>query len=125
MGKQILVIDDEELLIKSFSRLLEKAGYDVYTVKNGVDAIVATQEEDFDLIISDVRMPGENGVQTIREIQNLRLDNGKAAIPTIFITGFADDEVEKEAKTLNPVAYLYKPFDTIHFLKMVSSAISK
>ena len=125
MGKQILVIDDEELLIKSFSRLLEKAGYDVYTVKNGADAIVATQEEDFDLIISDVRMPGENGVQTIQKIQNLRLGNGKAAIPIIFITGFADDEVEKEAKMLNPAAYLYKPFDTIHFLKMVSSAISE
>ena len=70
--KRILVIDDEELLIKTFDRLLEKQGYEVYTVKNGADAIVMVEEEQFDLIITDIRMPGDDGVETIKKIDEIQ-----------------------------------------------------
>ena len=125
MTKNILVIDDEELLTKSFSKVLEKQGHHVYTVKNGSDAVVIAEEEDFDLIISDIRMPGENGIETVQKIQNARSNKNKIRIPVIFVTGYADDELEKEARKLNPSAYLYKPFDIKNFIEIVASAMSK
>src|SRR3989338_2730017 len=117
MAKKILVIDDEELLIRTMSKLLEKSGYEVYTAKNGMDAEAMAEEENFDLIISDIRMPGMNGVKTVEAVQELLKAAGKPAIPVIFVTGFADEAIEAEAKKLKPLAYLYKPFDVKEILE--------
>lgn len=123
MSKKILFIDDEEILVKTMSRLLEKQGYQVYTVKNGVDAQVLIEEEDFDLIISDIRMPGQNGVETVKSIQKF-LRNKKGEIPVIFITGFADEKMENEAKKLKPIAYLAKPFDAKELVQIIQQNMS-
>lgn len=117
MSKRILVVDDEEILTRSFSRLLEKAGYEVFTAKNGGDAVVYCDEADFDLIICDVRMPGLNGVDAIKNILE------KKKINVIFITGYADANLEKSAKELNPVAYLSKPFDVQNLLQIVKKQL--
>lgn len=111
MAKKILVIDDEELIVKSFSKLLERNGYEVLVAKNGQDAIAMIEEQDFDLIIADIRMPGINGVKTIQTINKLKEKNKRKKEPVIFITGYADEKNEKEAKALGPIAYIYKPFD--------------
>lgn len=111
MAKSILVVDDEELIIKSLRKLLEKNGYSVLVAKNGQDAMVMAEEEKFDLIVSDIRMPGINGVETIQAIQeNLRKEKGED-VPVVFITGYADEEIRQQAKLLKPAAYIYKPFD--------------
>ena len=123
MGKKILVIDDEEIIIKSLSKFLEKSGYEVFVAKNGQDAIVMTEEEDFDLIIADIRMPGMNGVETVEHIYKEMLANRRRKIPTIFITGYADEMIEKKTKALTPAAYIYKPFDTGELLDNIKKAI--
>lgn len=111
MAKKILVIDDEELIIRSLSKLLEKNGYEVLIAKNGQDALAMADEEAFDLIVADIRMPGMNGVETMQSLyENLEKRNLERT-PTIFITGYADEEMKQKAKTLKPVAYIYKPFD--------------
>lgn len=123
MAKKILVVDDEELIIKSLSRLLEKNGYEVFIAKNGQDALIMTEEEDFDLILADIRMPGVNGVETIRSIyDNLKAKKSKN-IPTIFITGYADKNIEGDAKTLNPIAYIYKPFDIEELVDKITKVL--
>ncbi|MDD5729669.1 MAG: response regulator [Candidatus Omnitrophica bacterium] len=111
MGKNILVIDDEELIVKSLRKLLEKNSYNVFVAKNGQDALIMIEEENFDLIVADIRMPGMNGVETIQAIDNYLAENKKDKVPTIFITGYADDKIKKEAQAMNPIAYIYKPFD--------------
>ena len=111
MPKKILVIDDEEIIIKSLSRLLEKNVYEVFIAKNGQDAIIMAEEGDFDLILADIRMPGISGVEAIESIYgNIKTANTKKP-PVIFITGYADDEIAEHAKSVNPIAYIYKPFD--------------
>jgi DNA-binding response OmpR family regulator len=115
MAKKILVIDDEELIIKSLRKLLEKNGFEVFIAKNGQDALVMSAEEDFDLIIADVRMPGINGVETVQSIPK--------KIPTIFITGYADEEIKKKAKALKPVAYIYKPFDISELVNKINGVL--
>ena len=118
MAQKILIIDDEEILAKTFRLLLQKTGYDVYSVKNGRDAQIMAEEEDFELIICDIRMPGMDGVETMRAIQA----KGKKT-PVIFVTGFADDALESKAKECHPIAYLYKPFDSHRFLTLIKEAI--
>jgi len=111
MAKSILVIDDEELIVKSLKKLLEKNDYLVFVAKNGQDALAMVEIEKFDLIVADIRMPGINGVETIQTVyENLQQSNLKK-IPVIFITGYADKEIEEKAKTLGAIAYIYKPFD--------------
>ena len=121
--KKILVIDDDELLTKTFSRLLQKLQYDVVVMTRPEDAVTLAAGGNFDLILCDIRMPGKNGVETIREIQAGAKKSGRAPVPVIFLTGFADNKLEQEAQALNPVAYIYKPFDTVKLLELISSTL--
>lgn len=123
MKKKILVIDDEELITKSLVLALEKSGYEVLVAKRCDEATAMAEAVDFDLIISDVRMPGVNGIETVTRILDVMTKRNVPKIPTIFMTGYADQKVEKEAKTLNPKAYISKPFDLMFFLEEVKKAL--
>lgn len=123
MSKKILVIDDEELIVKSLSKLLEKNGFEVFIIKRGQDAIAIVEEQDVDLIICDIRMPGMNGIETIRNIPNVYKQKEPPNPPVIFITGYADKNLEKEAKSLNPVAYIYKPFDISTLVEKINEVL--
>lgn len=123
MPKRILIIDDEELVVRSLSNALKKSGYDVMFAKRSEDAIIMVEEEEFDLIISDIRMPGLNGVETMRLVFEYLKDRNVNKVPTIFITGYADEKLETEARSLNPKAYIHKPFDLEDFLKRVKEAL--
>lgn len=123
MAKKILVIDDEELIIRSLKKLLEKEGFAVFVAKNGQDAVVMAEEESFDLLIADIRMPGINGVETVQGIYKDLKEKNLENIPAIFITGYADEEIKKKAKTLKPIAYIYKPFDISELVDKVKAAL--
>jgi len=123
MAKKILVIDDEEIIIKSLSKLLEKEGYEVFVAKNGQDAIIMVEEGDFDLILADIRMPGMNGVETVEHIYKEMSSKQKRKIPAIFITGYADEMIEKKTKILNPAAYIHKPFNIGELLSNIKKVI--
>ena len=120
MPKKILLIDDEELIIRSVKKLLEKNGFMVITAKTGRDALRMAKEDTFDLIIADIRMPGINGVDTISSILK---DDKFGNIPVIFITGYADPEIKRRAEELKPVAYIYKPFDMSELIDKVKGAV--
>ena len=125
MKKRILMVDDEELLTKTFTRLLEKNAYEVYSIKNGHDAATMVEEESFDLIICDIRMPGLNGVETIRRINEILEKKDQRPLPVVFITGYADQKLELEAKKLHPIAYLHKPFDSSELLSVINGVIGR
>jgi len=124
MAKKILVVDDEELIIRSLSKLLEKNGFEVFGTKSSQDALVMAEEVDFDLIIADIRMPGLNGIETIEMIYKNKLEKKQRKIPTIFITGYSDEVVEAKAKILAPIAYIYKPFDTNELISKIKKVLS-
>lgn len=125
MPKRILLIDDEELITRTLANAFEREGYEVLVAKSGSDAIAIAEEEDFDLIVSDIRMPGLSGVEAVKEVLQIFKNRGAGKIPTIFVTGYADQKVEAAAKTLNPHAYIYKPFDYREFLEKVKEALKE
>ena len=123
MPKKILVVDDEELIVRSLRKLLEKSGFTVFVAKNGRDAREMVEEESFDLIIADIRMPGMNGVETVEAIYGYLKKSDKGKIPALFITGYADDAIKARAKTLDPVAYVHKPFDIADLVGKIEKAV--
>lgn len=122
-SQKILVIDDEELITRTLVKALEKTGYEVMVSKRGDDALIMVEEEDFELIISDIRLPGMNGVETVTKIFEIIRNKGNQRVPAIFITGYADEKLEVEAKKLKPQAYILKPFDLDDILDKVKKAI--
>ena len=123
MSKNILVIDDDHLVVKSLARLLEREGYSVSGAESGQEALNLIENADFDLIISDVRMPEMNGIETTCNIKDILKEKNKEAIPVIFITGYTSETNYNRAQKLGPTDYIYKPFDKEKFLQSVRSAL--
>lgn len=123
MGKKILIVDDEELIVKSLQKLLSKEGYSLSVTKSGQEAIDEIKKSDFDLIISDIMMPEIDGIETIRYIRDYLKESNKKLIPEILITGYADLEKYNKAIELKVADYIYKPFDSADFLRAVKKNV--
>jgi CheY-like chemotaxis protein len=123
MAKRILIIDDEELITKSLLKFLNKQGYEVTIAKNGTEALAIIKEAEFDLVISDVRMPEMDGLETIRQLRAYLEKSNRQPIPEVLITGYADMEKYMSAKELGVSDYLYKPFDNEEFLRIIKNAL--
>ena len=123
MAKNILVIDDEELVTKTLLKLLSKEGYNATVAKSGKDAVDKIKEADFDLIICDVRMPVLDGIETIKQIRACLEKLNKKLIPEVLITGYADVNKYEGAMELEVADYLYKPFDNKEFLRIIKKTI--
>ncbi|MCM8781248.1 MAG: response regulator [Candidatus Omnitrophica bacterium] len=119
MAKNILVIDDEGIVTKSIQKLLRKEGYHTVIATSGQEAIEQCKISDFDLIVSDIRMPQLNGIETIQKIRQVMQEQKKKPVPEILITGYADEDSYKKALNLKVTDYIYKPFDTKEFLDTV------
>jgi len=119
--KRILVIDDDGLITRTLCDLLHRAGFYAEASNDGADAIDKTEDTDFDLIISDVKMPDIDGIETVRRMRAASKARNKRSIPVIFITGYANSPETKKAMELGEV--IFKPFDTNEFLKKVEKYI--
>ncbi len=124
MVKKILLVDDEELVLRSVGKLLQKQGHDVVMARSGEEAISFVQKENIDLVVLDVRMPHMNGIEAVKAIRQFHKKVGRKTIPEILITGHADENLMKEAEALNVADCLYKPFDIRDFLTCVNKHLS-
>ena len=120
--KKILLIDDEELVLKSITKLLEKEGYEVEACPSGERAMEKARQKNFDLIVCDLRMPKPDGIETLKSIRSLFREK-KCAAPEIVITGYTDERTNQEVEKLRVAEYLLKPFDLREFLAAVRKAL--
>ena len=119
MKKLILIVDDEDLVIRSIQKLLMRAGYEAIIARSGEEALGLIQSQHVDLIVCDVRMPGMNGVETLKRIRDMHKAGSRPQPREILITGYAEDNVNQEAEALQVADYIYKPFDLREFLACV------
>lgn len=119
MKPKILLVDDEDLVVKSISKLLAREGYDVLISRSGEEAISMAKDQNIDLIVCDIRMPQLNGVETIKQIREILKTKKHKLIKEILITGYAEDETNRAAEDLHVADYIYKPFDMRDFLACV------
>lgn len=118
MARRILLVEDDDLLRGSLSLLLEEEGYAVTAVESGARALEASREVVFDLVVTDVRMPGMSGISMLRQMRQSAPETR-----AVVITGFADFETPVEAFRLQVDDFLTKPFDEATFLKSVQRAL--
>lgn len=123
MKKKILIIDDEELIVKSLTKLLERHGFEVFMIKRGIDAVAIVEEETIDLIISDIKMPGMDGVETMDQIFKIYNERSFPTPSLIFITGYADEKLKERAMRLNPIAFIHKPFDISVLVEQIQKVL--
>jgi len=117
MKIRVLLVDDEKEFVESLSERLELRLFDVKTSYNGDDAIRLVQQEDVDVIILDVLMPGKDGIATLTEIKKL-----KPLIQVIMLTGNATVETAINGMKLGAYDYLMKPTETEDLVKKINSA---
>lgn len=116
----ILVVDDEAVIRDGIKRVLECDRFEVETCRSGHIAIERLQEKEYGLIISDLKMPGMNGIEVLKAVKALQPD-----IPVIIITGYASIDTAVEAMKNGAADYISKPFVPDLLLEKVQHALSQ
>ena len=116
-----LLIVDDELSMREFLRiLLEKEGYRVLTAAGGSEALTLLANEPVDLMITDIRMPGMDGLELLS-----RARENDATLPVIMITAFASPEDAVEAMKNGAFDYITKPFNVDEIKEVIRSAVKR
>lgn len=124
MEKSILIIDDDRMVTHAIGNLLAKENYSAKASYDGYDALdEIIKERHFDLIVCDIRLPGLNGVETVKKIKERLKALNKPDVPVIFITGYTDPELHAEAQKLGKL--FLKPFDNKEFLEAIKEYIEE
>jgi CheY-like chemotaxis protein len=103
----------------AISKSLRIYGYKVESDSSGEEALEKARRLSFDLLIIDVRMPGIDGIETIKRFRELYRRYNRPSIPEIIITGYIDIEAQREAERLGIKDYIHKPFAIDEFLKTI------
>lgn len=118
--KDILIVDDDDLVCHSLKELLGMEGYAVDSTLDGVEALKKLHETNYSLIISDIRMPTMDGIELLKEIRGKNLDS-----LLIFITGHGHIDGAVEAIKLGAYDYVTKPIDDIRLKLTIKRALEQ
>src|SRR5688572_14592525 len=118
MKRRILIVEDDEIFLRPLQRTLEVAGYDVIVTPSGEEALDALKGDDVDLVLTDKRLPGMDGVDLVRRIRAEHPD-----LAVIVMTAYGTIESAVEAVRLGAADYLVKPLESAELLIVVRHAI--
>ncbi len=120
--KRILVVDDEEDLTWSISKCLEKSDklFEVFCVNNGDSALAVLASQRVDLVISDLRMPGRDGLSLLIDIER-----NYPATRVIIMTAHSSEDLRQELAHRGSSYYIEKPFDIRYLRKLIYEALEK
>jgi len=111
---KILVIEDEPSVRLGISYTLDEAGHKVFTEEDGVDGIKLFEKKDFDVVITDLRLPGADGIEVLKSVKEISPDVG-----VIVITAFADVKTAVSAMKEGAYDYISKPFEPAELLVVI------
>lgn len=118
--RKILVIDDEQNIRKMLTRVLSPEGFIVKEANNGLEALKRLQEENYSLVLLDLKMPGLNGIETLKKIRKNDLN-----LPVIMMSAYGSIPEAVEAMKLGALDYLIKPFDIEELKIIIKRAIKQ
>ncbi|MGO9145074.1 MAG: sigma-54-dependent transcriptional regulator [Desulfomonilia bacterium] len=120
LSKKILVVDDEIGIRQSLKKILEKEGFEVVTASNGEEAFKVIRGGDIDLLITDIRMAGMDGLELLKVCKSV-----SPYTEVIMITGYASVDTAVDSMKQGAYDYITKPFKKADILKAVQKAIEK
>jgi EAL domain-containing protein (putative c-di-GMP-specific phosphodiesterase class I) len=116
--RRVLVAEDEQALARSLSRLLVGGGYEVVIAQDGTSAAAAVKSQEFDVILSDIQMPGMSGLDLLRIVREHDLD-----VPVVLMTADPRIETAAQAVELGALQYLVKPVPVETLFKAMERAV--
>jgi len=119
-NESILIVDDEEAVLKISKEMLARNGYTVITAKNGEEGIIRYSENFPDLVFLDVGMPGIGGIKSLQEMMSV---DSKAKV--VIMSGYSEDGNIEEAKILGAKAFLQKPYHITDLLNTVRGVLDQ
>ncbi|MBI5578570.1 MAG: response regulator [Deltaproteobacteria bacterium] len=119
-GSRVLLVDDEVVFTRNMSKLLTYRGYKAIAVNSGDAAIRELEQADFDVIVLDLKMPGMDGITTLKEIMKLGLFT-----ETLILTGHGSIDTALEAMKLGAYDYLTKPCEIDELVAKIEAAWEK
>jgi two-component system response regulator FixJ len=117
---KVYVIDDEAALRDSLDFLLDTAGFEVRLFESALKFLDALPRLDFGCVVSDVRMPGLDGMELLK-----RMKSDQSTFPIVIMTGHGDIPLAVEALKLGAADFLEKPFEDDRLIAMIEAAIRK
>ena len=117
---KLMIVDDEERFLATTQKLLQKKGVDVVTASSGAEALEKLRAHSVHVVILDVKMPGMDGVATLREIKRQF-----PMVEVIMLTGHATVESAVEGLKTGAVDYLMKPADLDQILEKANDAFNR
>lgn len=103
--KNILVVDDDNLICMDLKKIITSDGHDVVTTKSGEEASNLIDDSNFHLVFLDLMLPDMDGLEVLKRIKEY-----KSNLPVVIITGYPDSELMNQALELGPISVLKKPF---------------
>ena len=116
---RVLVIDDEKVVLDSVAKILTDEGYDVDANVSGREGLNQALEEQYDIVLTDIRMPDIGGMRVLRDIKRT-----KPSLPVVMITGYASVKSSVQAMKLGAADYVEKPFTPDQLIKAVDTALA-
>jgi len=116
---RVLLVDDEPTILDVLSNVVRSVGHEPVTASRGDIAIDLLKDENFDLLISDLRMTPVDGMQVLAAAHRIR-----PAMPTLMLTAYSSEESRAEAGALGVFAYLTKPFGVKSLLDTITRALA-
>src|SRR5512138_2183823 len=120
MDARLLIVDDEEIALRNLQHVMEKQGYQVTACQSGADALQQLEKDRFDVILTDLRMEGVDGMDVLKASRALQPE-----AEVIFITGYATAESAVQALKHGAFYYIAKPFRLDEVRKVVAEALEK
>lgn len=122
LPRQVLVVDDDSVQLEVIKEMLERNGVSCETCGNAKEVVQALRKQDFDLILTDVQMPGMDGFSLLKLLRNSNIGNSRT-VPVMVMTARGDDDASgfMEAGFLDCI---HKPFSTQELLAFISSGIA-
>ncbi len=117
---KILIVDDEKIALRNLEHILKKQGYEVTTSQSGARALQLLDEREFDLLLTDLKMPKVDGLQVLKRARELHPDT-----EVIMITGYATVDSAIDAMKAGAYHYIAKPYKIDEVRKIVAEALEK
>ena len=117
---RIMIIEDDEEMRSLLKDFFEEEGFETDSVSNGVDALQMFSKDHFDLVITDIRMPGLTGLDILPRIRRL-----KPETPVIVMTAYGSDDVRRRAFEKGATTYLEKPIQLSKLRSVIREMVSR
>jgi DNA-binding NtrC family response regulator len=119
-GERILVVEDEDAAREALRDILESLGYEVVAAASGEEAGLLPAEEPFDVLLTDLMLPGVGGAQLV-----VGLQDRWPALRVILMSGYTEDEVARRGIGEGTVRFLQKPFDMNRLAREIRAALEE